>query len=129
MEFSSDDNLPEVAVLIAAYNEEKVIGEKIDSVFNSAYPLSKIKVYLGSDASSDNTDAIAEKLIQKYSNLELVKFEGRVGKISIINHLQSIGDEDILIMTDANVIFTPTTIFQLVKSSRTKMWGLLQGIL
>src|ERR1700743_883740 len=112
--FSMQDHLPEVAVLVAAYNEERVIGEKIRSVFDSTYP-GKIKVYIGSDASTDNTDLIVEDLKKVYKNLELVKFGGRVGKISIVNHLQSLGDESILVMTDANVIFRPETIFELVK--------------
>src|SRR5688500_8738601 len=47
------DELPQVAVLVAAYNEEKVIGEKVISVFNTSYPLSRLKVYVGSDASMD----------------------------------------------------------------------------
>lgn len=125
LEYSEKDDLPNVAILIAAYNEEKVIGEKIASVFKTTYPLSKIKVYVGSDASADNTDTIVENLKQKYQNLELVKFSGRVGKISIINHLQSLGDEEILIMTDANVIFKPTTLFELVKKFRDERVGIV----
>lgn len=125
LEYSQKDSLPDVAVLIAAYNEEKVIREKVDSVFNTSYPLSKIKVYVGSDASGDDTDVIVETLKQKYSNLELVKFHGRVGKISIINHLQSLGDEDILIMTDANVIFRPTTLFELIKQFKDERVGIV----
>lgn len=124
-EYASTDSLPLLAVLIAAYNEEKVIREKIDSVFNTTYPLSKIKVYVGSDASEDKTDQIVESLKSKYTNLELVKFSGRVGKISIINHLQSLGDEEILIMTDANVIFKPDTIFELIKKFKDKRVGIV----
>ncbi|WP_317897223.1 glycosyltransferase [Aurantibacillus circumpalustris] len=125
VEYSIEDELPNVLVLIAAYNEEKVIGEKIDSVFNSTYPLKKIKVYVGSDASQDNTDNIVENLKQNYPNLELVKFSGRVGKISIINQLQSLEDAEILIMTDANVIFKPTTIFELVKKFKDERVGIV----
>ena len=125
VEYSATDDLPTVAVLIAAYNEEKVIREKIDSVFKTSYPLSKIRVYVGSDASVDNTDTIVEALKQKYENLELVKFTGRVGKISIINHLQSLGDEEILVMTDANVIFKSTTLFELVKKFKDERVGIV----
>jgi cellulose synthase/poly-beta-1,6-N-acetylglucosamine synthase-like glycosyltransferase len=124
-EYALADELPHVALLIAAYNEEKVIREKIDSVFNTTYPVSKIKVYVGSDASGDKTDKIVENLGQKYVNLELVKFSGRVGKISIINHLQSLGNEEILIMTDANVIFRPATIFELVKKFKDERVGIV----
>jgi cellulose synthase/poly-beta-1,6-N-acetylglucosamine synthase-like glycosyltransferase len=124
-QFAPHENLPSVAVLIAAYNEEKVIREKIISVFNTTYPLSKIKVYVGSDASLDSTETIVSELKHKYPNLELIKFGGRVGKISIINHLQSLGEEDILIMTDANVIFRPATLFELVKMFKDERVGIV----
>src|SRR5436190_4083859 len=123
-EYAGDDILPEVAVLIAAYNEEKVIGEKISSVFNTSYK-GKVKVYVGSDASLDETEAIVKKLQREHNNLELVRFSGRVGKISIINHLQSLGDESILIMTDANVIFRPDTIFELVRKFKDSRVGIV----
>lgn len=125
VEYSMGDELPYVAVLVAAYNEEKVIKEKIESVFRTNYPVSRIKVYVGSDASVDQTDVIVNGLRQKYPNLELVKFNGRVGKISIINHLQSMGEEEILIMTDANVIFQPGTIFELVKKFKDEQVGIV----
>ena len=125
--FDLSDDLPMVAVLVAAHNEEKVIGQKLNSVFNSSYPLSRIKVYVGSDASGDNTDQIITGLQEKFSNLQLVRFNGRVGKISIINHLQSLGDEDILVMTDANVIFDADTIYELVKYFRSEQVGIVAG--
>ncbi len=124
-EYSALDDLPAVAVLVAAYNEERVIAEKINSIFNTTYPVSKIKVYIGSDASVDATDEIIAQLCEKYPGLELVRFSGRVGKISIINHLQSLGDEDILIMTDANVIFRPDTLFELVKYFKDPRTGIV----
>lgn len=123
--FLREEDLPEVAVLIAAYNEEKVIREKVISVFSTGYPENKLKVYIGSDASADATDAIVEELQRTYPRLELVKFQGRTGKINIINHLQSLGDEDILIMTDANVIFGPDVIYELVKYFRDEEVGIV----
>ncbi len=124
-EYQRNDDLPEVAVLVAAYNEERVIRDKILSVFNTNYPADKLRVYIGSDASVDATNSIIDSLRMQFSNLELIKFDGRVGKISIINHLQSLGDEDILIMTDANVIFRPDTLFQLVKKFRDERVGIV----
>jgi cellulose synthase/poly-beta-1,6-N-acetylglucosamine synthase-like glycosyltransferase len=124
-EYNGSGDLPDVAVLVAAYNEERVIGEKIVSVFTTSYPLNKLRVYIGSDASIDETDAIIDSLRLRYANLELVKFDGRVGKISIINHLQSLGDEDILVMTDANVIFRPDTLYELVKKFRDERVGIV----
>ena len=125
--FYSDDELPSIAILIAAYNEEKVIEKKILSVFNTNYPSSKLKVFIGSDASTDRTDEIISNLTNTYSNIEFIKFKGRVGKISIINHLQSLCDESVLILSDANVIFKQNTIFELVKYFKDSNVGLVSA--
>ena len=125
--FYSDDELPSIAILIAAHNEEKVIEKKILSVFNTNYPSSKLKVFIGSDASTDRTDQIISNLTNTYSNIEFIKFKGRVGKISIINHLQSLCDESVLILSDANVIFKQNTIFELVKYFKDSNVGLVSA--
>ena len=125
--FYSNDELPAIAILIAAHNEEKVIEKKILSVFNTNYPSSKLKVFIGSDASTDRTDEIISNLTNTHSNIEFIKFKGRVGKISIINHLQSLCDEPVLILSDANVIFKQNTIFELVKYFKDSNVGLVSA--
>ena len=125
--FYSDHELPAIAILIAAHNEEKVIEKKILSVFNTNYPSSKLKIFIGSDASTDRTDEIISNLTNTYSNIEFIKFKGRVGKISIINHLQSLCDESVLILSDANVIFKQNTIFELVKYFKESNVGLVSA--
>jgi len=125
--FYSDHELPSIAILIAAHNEEKVIEKKILSVFNTNYPSSKLKVFIGSDASTDRTDEIISNLTNTYSSIEFIKFKGRVGKISIINHLQSLCDEPVLILSDANVIFKQDTIFELVKYFKDSNVGLVSA--
>ena len=125
--FYSGHELPSIAILIAAHNEEKVIEKKILSVFNTNYPSSKLKVFIGSDASTDRTDQIISNLTNTYSNIEFIKFKGRVGKISIINHLPSLCDEPVLILSDANVIFKQNTIFELVKYFKDSNVGLVSA--
>ena len=125
--FYSGHELPSIAILIAAHNEEKVIEKKILSVFNTNYPSSKLKIFIGSDASTDRTDEIISNLTNTYSNIEFIKFKGRVGKISIINHLQSLCDEPVLILSDANVIFKQNTIFELVKYFKDSNVGLVSA--
>ena len=47
-----------IGVIIAAYNEENVIAKKIQSILDSDYPAEKIKIYIGSDASTDKTNEL-----------------------------------------------------------------------
>lgn len=112
--YSITDNLPTVAILLAVYNEELVIEEKIQSTFNTNYPLAKIKFFIGSDASTDKTNELIAKYAQQYP-IQLEVFPGRTGKSGIINRLAALASEEIFILTDANVFFKEDTIYQLVK--------------
>ncbi len=104
-----------VSILMAAYNEEKVIEEKIHSIFKSTYPANMIEVWVGSDCSTDKTNAILTNLEKQYPQLHTVLFDERQGKIKIINQLIHKASHDIIIITDANVIFEKDTILELTK--------------
>lgn len=109
------DTTKKIAILIAAYNEEKVIGKKIDTILACDYPSENISIYIGSDASTDATDQIIEGYSNTHKNIHFIKFEGRTGKAAIINALALNRTEDILILTDANVMFDPMAIKELTK--------------
>lgn len=112
--YNLTDDLPNVAILLAVYNEEQVIEEKIRSTFETNYPLNKIKFFIGSDASTDRTNEIVLKFADQFP-IHLEIFPGRTGKSGIINRLAEIASEEIYILTDANVFFNSDTIYQLVK--------------
>ncbi|MBT3801836.1 MAG: glycosyltransferase [Bacteroidetes bacterium] len=119
--------LPSVSILLAAYNEELVIEEKIRKTFESNYPIDKIEFLIGSDASTDKTNEIIKSFEANYSNLKLFKFPGRTGKSSIINELVKNASNEIFILTDANVIFEEDTIYQLVKHYKNNEISLVGG--
>lgn len=105
---------PDVDVIFAAYNEESVIEEKIHSIYKGSYPSEKIHVHIGSDASSDDTDAIVIRLTDKYPTLHLHRMPGRTGKSGIINHLVSITSSPIILASDANIFFEESMIQRMV---------------
>ncbi|MCC5917987.1 MAG: glycosyltransferase [Cryomorphaceae bacterium] len=102
-------------VIFAAYNEEKVLEEKLRSVLASDYPNDKLRIIVGSDASEDNTDTILEKFKAEDVRLDWKRFGGRSGKSHIINQLASESQADILIPTDANIIFSKDSVKNLVR--------------
>lgn len=125
--YKESDDLPDISVLIAAYNEEKVIGEKIKSIFTSAYPNEKIEVIIGSDGSDDGTNEIISELTREYKGLKLVEFQGRSGKPNVINQLVQRANSGILILSDANVLFSQNTIRQLIKYFKDPSVGLVDS--
>ncbi len=124
---------PHVFILMAVYNEEKVIATKIHSIFHhTTYPLDKIHLIIGSDNSNDQTHQIIQEAQLTYPNITLSIFEGRNGKIRIINKLFTTNKKqlqanasNIIIMTDANVFFTPPTIYLLSKHFKNPRIGLV----
>ncbi|MFM7661821.1 MAG: glycosyltransferase [Bacteroidota bacterium] len=117
------NNSYNIGVIIAAYNEENVIAKKIQSILDSDYPLDKINIYVGSDASTDKTNELITSFKKKHPNIHLKIFQKRSGKALIINNLTSECQDEILILTDANVFFTKDTITHLVRhfsNSKTK---------
>lgn len=106
---------PEITILLAVFNEEEVIAEKIRSSFDSHYPRNKIRMLIGSDNSTDSTNSLVMQLQQEYPALEFIVFEERQGKIKIMNKLAAMAGTDLLLFTDANVFFQKDTLPRLVR--------------
>ncbi|MFN0200503.1 MAG: glycosyltransferase [Bacteroidia bacterium] len=117
------ENAPTLAVLMAAYNEESVIAQKIHAIFHTQYPLAKLEVWVGNDASNDKTAEIITELQRLYPQLYLVNFGGRTGKPQIINQLVEKTQAEILVLTDANIIFEPETLPFLIRHFQTPNMG------
>jgi len=112
----------QVSILMAAHNEEKVLAEKLDSIAACDFPKDQLNVYLGSDGSTDATNAIAEKYAERYPWIRFFPFTQRQGKPALINSLadEAIknfpeGEQHIFIITDANVIFSPSLLSCLLR--------------
>ncbi|MBI1223412.1 MAG: glycosyltransferase [Bacteroidetes bacterium] len=118
---------PQLDLLIAAYNEEKVIQKKIESCLNTNYPSDKIQLVIGSDRSNDQTDAIVQAMAEKDSRIRLVRFEERTGKPQIINHLVKESKADILILSDADTFFEPDMLPALVRPFANERVGGVQA--
>lgn len=119
--------LPEISIVCAAYNEEKVIEEKIRSTFNTTYPTNKIKLVIGTDHCSDQTVSLIKKLQLQYPGVQLTEFGSRTGKINILNTLIKEIQSPLLVMTDANVFFTPETLVKLVSHFEDADTGMVCG--
>lgn len=116
-QFQMNDELPTIAIFLSALNEERIIEKKIRSIYQTSYPLNKIEVYVGSDLSTDQTNAILQKLSNEFSSLHAFYFNERRGKANVLNALKKElkSKTEIFIYTDANVLFTENTLFHLAK--------------
>ena len=127
--FDYSENLPEISIIMASFNEEKNIEKKILSTFNTNYPPDKIEFLIGSDNSIDKTNEIITQLSKKYKQIKFYPFQERNGKINIINQLKTKAKNNILILTDTKVFFKKDTIFHLVKHFKNQNIKIVGGIL
>jgi cellulose synthase/poly-beta-1,6-N-acetylglucosamine synthase-like glycosyltransferase len=104
---------PPLSIIIAAHNEEKVLREKLDSILQSAYPQELIEILIGIDASSDLSALIAEEYQSKFAACLVFEFKERQGKIKIVNALVPKAQHALIVLTDANVLFTEQTLMHL----------------
>jgi len=121
----TEQELPAVSILIPAHNESAVIEQKISGIYRSTYPLSKVEVIVGSDASTDRTDEIVLALTKTYRRLRLERMQERSGKAGVLNKLAEQATGEIIVLTDANVLFEEDTLFELIKYFKGRDIGLI----
>lgn len=119
--------LPKVSMLLSVYNEEAIIEKKLRSVCDTTYPLDKLELLVGSDGSTDATDSIIQKLIVEGLPIRFTNFGGRNGKSNILNALAPQATGEILLLTDANILFDRQTIPHLVRHFTDPQIGLVSA--
>ena len=106
---------PTVAVLIPAYNEEKVIKRTVDAVLDSDYP--DLRVIVIDDGSRDRTLEVARAAFaeEERSGRVLILTKPNSGKADALNFgLQHLRDEEIFVGIDADTVIAPNAISLLV---------------
>jgi cellulose synthase/poly-beta-1,6-N-acetylglucosamine synthase-like glycosyltransferase len=125
--YKATDKLPFVSIIMAAHNEEQVLEKKIHSILANQYPENLYEIIIGSDASTDGTNQILEGFEAKKSNFHSIKFAKRTGKINIINTLVNKAKGNILLLSDADIMFAENTIFELIKYFKENKIGLVDS--
>jgi cellulose synthase/poly-beta-1,6-N-acetylglucosamine synthase-like glycosyltransferase/spore germination protein YaaH/peptidoglycan/xylan/chitin deacetylase (PgdA/CDA1 family) len=106
---------PQVAVLIPAYNEEKVIERTIQGALDSDYP--NLRVIVIDDGSKDRTLEIARRAFaaEEADGRVLILTKPNSGKAEALNlGLKHIGDAELFVGIDADTIIAPDAIARLV---------------
>ncbi|MEO7425111.1 MAG: glycosyltransferase family 2 protein [Fibrobacteria bacterium] len=100
-----------VTMVIAAHNEERVIEEKIRNCFDLEFPRKNLEILIGSDASTDRTNAI----VARYApDVKLFAFNKRGGKASVLNQLVPRAHGEILVFCDANTMLLRNALQKLL---------------
>jgi len=105
---------PYVTIIIAAYNEEKLIKEKIENTLSIAYPRGKLQIIIASDGSTDGTDEIVTSYKEK--GIELLTISERGGKEKAQKEAVKQSKGNILVFTDVATILDSSAVEQIVSN-------------
>jgi len=118
-----DEQLPTCALVIAAYNEEFIIREKIADTLALKYPEGKLKIYFVTDGSTDNTAAI----ISEFPQINLLHKDGRSGKIVAMHRAMTFVDSEVAVFTDANTMLNREALLKICRHYADPTVGAIAG--
>ena len=118
------DAEPFVSLIIAAHNEERTIGQKLDNVLALDYPRDRLEIIVASDGSTDLTDEICESFRDR--GVLLRRFP-RTGKTGMQNTVARTARGEILVFSDANAMYQPDAIRMLVRNFSDPAVGCVCG--
>lgn len=101
--FKPQGSQPTVSLIVAAYNEEKNIADKLNNLLAMDYPPEKTEIIVGSDGSTDNTDRILSEFSGSDPRIVTFRLTERQGKVAVLNEAVSRAHGEILIFTDCSI--------------------------
>lgn len=109
-------NLPDISIVVCAYNEERNIRKKIQSIIECSYPENKIELIIVNDASHDKTEEVARDALKDvHIKWEIHTNEKQQGKNKSLNTGISLASSDIVFSTDADLVWDKYSAERLVR--------------
>ncbi|MFD0793802.1 glycosyltransferase family 2 protein [Mucilaginibacter litoreus] len=118
-----DAELPSCTLVVAAYNEEFYMEQKIKNSLQLQYPAGKLKFVFVTDGSSDRTPEI----ISGYPQIQLLHKPERAGKIAAVHRAMEYVDTEVVVFTDANTFLNAEAITRICRHYADKTVGSVAG--
>lgn len=116
-------NLPTCTLIVAAYNEESVIEEKIKNSIDLIYPENKLKFIFITDGSTDKT----ADMVAKYPQIKHMHSAARMGKMAAVHRAVAAVDTDVIVFTDANTFLNTEAIVNICRHYANPKVGAVAG--
>ena len=115
--------LPEVTLLVAAYNESDYVVDKVKNTLAQSYPSEKLKIVFVTDGTTDDS---IEKL-QSFQQVKVYHSDERKGKMAAINRVMPLIKSPITVFTDANAMLNKDAIKSMVEHFINPKVGVVAG--
>ncbi|PWV55792.1 glycosyltransferase family 2 protein [Chitinophaga sp. S165] len=114
---------PDVTLMVAAYNEEGFIREKIANTLSLNYPAGKVQIIFVTDGSSDDTNNI----IRSYPQITLLYEPERKGKTMAVNRAMKYVKTPFVVFSDANTLLNKDVLICLMRHFQDEQTGAVAG--
>ena len=124
--------LPNVTFMVAAYNEERWIDDKIINSLALDYPKDKISFVFVTDGSNDSTPDLVKSFTTRHPHItgydiQLFHQPERKGKIAAVERVMPHVTTPIVIFTDANTDINPSAVRNIVRHYADPSVGAVAG--
>jgi len=117
---------PTVSLIVSAYNEEGVIGKKIENCLSLHYPKELLEIIVVTDGSTDRTPSIVSAYVNR-NRIKLLHSPLREGKAAAMNRAAADARGEILIFSDANAMYNADSLQMLVRNFNDAHVGCVNG--
>lgn len=129
------DSLPPVSILLAVYNEEKLIERKLKNLLELDYPASLLEIIVSSDGSTDRTEekvALFQSAVSRSGRnpapaIRLMAGAVHAGKAAALNRAVEHARGEILLFSDARQILDRKALMNLAANFNDPEVGAASG--
>lgn len=121
----NETGMPFVSIVIPAYNEEKVILDKIENCLWLSYRADKLEIIVASDGSTDKTNEIVKSYQDQ--GVRLIAYRERSGKTGLVNKTIPQAKGEIIILSDASSLLSIDSVQILVRHFFNPKVGCVSG--
>ena len=119
----TNDELPHITLLVAAYNEEDYVAKKVENTRSLDYPSEKLHQMWVTDGSNDRTP----QLLSAYSDVTVLHKSERAGKIAAMNRAVKFVQTPIVVFSDANTLLGHESLRRIATMFANPKTGCVSG--
>lgn len=116
---------PSVSIIVPVYNEERVIGRKIENTLALDYPCDRLEFIIVSDGSTDRTHEIVKS--RQDRRIKYLALPNRMGKAAALNKGLEHAQGEIVVFSDASIMLDRMALANLVRRFQIQEIGCVSG--
>ena len=126
-----DQQLPTIAIIIPAYNEQQWIAEKIRNLAALDYPSQSLQIIIACDGCTDNSYALAVKTASepecRHLCINICNFSKNRGKVAVLNEQIAKLDCELIALSDTSALLSIDALLLAAQRFSDPQLGVLNG--